>query len=60
MLIRPDGKCPEEAFIGHKVSISHVKTFGYITYTNIPKETRGKLKLIARKTILIGYILTLR
>ena len=60
MLIGPDGKCPEEAFTGCKVSVSHVKTFGCIAYADIPKETRGKLELVARKTILVGYMPTSR
>ena len=56
--IGPDGKCPEEAFTGRKIFISYIKTFGYIIYTNILKETRSKLELITRKTILIDYLLT--
>ena len=46
--------------MSHKVFISHVKTFGYITYINIPKETRSKLELVTKKIILIKYILILR
>ena len=60
MPIRPFEKCLEEAFIGRKVSISHVKTFGYIAYADIPKENCGKLELVARKTIFVGYLLTLK
>jgi hypothetical protein len=60
MLIRLDRKCLEEAFTGRKVSISHIRTFSYIIYTNIPKETRGKLKPVARKTILVSYLLILK
>ena len=56
MPIGPDGKCPEEAFTGCKVSVGHIRTFGCIAYANIPKETRGKLELVARKTILIDYL----
>ena len=58
MPIGPDGMCPEEAFTGRKVSVGHIRTFGCIVYTNIPKETRGKLELVARKTILVSYLLT--
>jgi hypothetical protein len=58
MPIRLDGKCLEEAFTGRKVSVSHIRTFGYITYVNIPKETRGKLEPITKKTILVGYLPT--
>ena len=56
--IGPDGKCPEEAFTGCKVSVGHIRTFGCIAYANIPKETRGKLEPVARKTILVGYLPT--
>jgi hypothetical protein len=56
MLIRPDGKCPEEAFIGRKVSVSYIRTFRCIVYTDIPKENRGKLEPTARKTIFIRYL----
>jgi hypothetical protein len=58
MLIGLDGKCLEEAFTGYKVSISHIKTFSYIAYANIPKETHGKLELVTRKTILVNYLPT--
>jgi hypothetical protein len=60
MPIRPDRKCLEEAFTSRKVFVSYAKTFGYIVYTDIPKEVRGKLELIARKTIFIGYLLILK
>ena len=46
--------------MGYKVFISHVKTFGYIMYTNIPKETHSKLELVTRKIILVKYILISR
>jgi hypothetical protein len=60
MLIRLDKKCLEEVFIGYKVSISYIRTFSYIIYTNIPKETYSKLKLVARKIILVSYLLILK
>jgi hypothetical protein len=60
MLIKLDGKCLEEAFTGYKVSVSYARTFGYIAYANILKEVRGKLEPIARKTIFISYLLTLK
>jgi hypothetical protein len=56
ILIRLDGKSPEEAFMGRKISISHIRIFKYIIYAHISKEIRGKLELIARKTIFIGYL----
>jgi hypothetical protein len=60
MPIRLDRKCLKEAFTSRKVFISYAKTFSYIAYTNILKEVRGKLELIARKTIFISYLLTLK
>jgi hypothetical protein len=60
MPIGPDGKCLEEAFIGYKVSVSYARTFNYIAYADILKEVQGKLKPIARKTIFISYLLTLK
>jgi hypothetical protein len=60
MLIRLDGKCLEEAFTGRKVSVSYIRTFRCIVYTNIPKENRGKLEPIARKTIFVRYLLILK
>jgi hypothetical protein len=56
MLIRLAGKCPEEVFTGCKVSVSHVKTFSYIVYTDILKEIRGKLEPVTRKTIFVSYL----
>jgi hypothetical protein len=58
MPIGLDGKCPEEAFTGRKASVSHIRTFGCITYAYIPKETRGKLELVAKKAIFVGYLPT--
>jgi hypothetical protein len=60
MPIRPDRKCPEEAFTSRKVFVSYAKTFSYIAYVDILKEVRGKLELIAKKTIFISYLLTLK
>jgi hypothetical protein len=60
MPIRLDGKCLKEAFTGYKVFVSYARTFSYIAYANMLKEVRGKLELIARKTIFINYLLTLK
>ena len=38
MPIRLDKKYLKEAFTSYKGFISYTKTFGYITYINIPKE----------------------
>jgi hypothetical protein len=56
MLIRPEEKYSEEAFTGRKVSIGYIRTFSYIIYADIPKKTRDKLELVARKTIFVGYL----
>ena len=58
IVIRLGGKSPEEAFTGRKPSLRYLRTFGYITYADIPSVTRAKLDLTARKTILVGYIPT--
>ena len=58
MPIRPDGKCPEEAFTGRKPSTRHLRTFGCIAYGDIPSVNRDKLEPTARKAILVGYMPT--
>eukprot|EP00253_Pinus_taeda_P029250 PITA_29250 len=46
---------PEEAFSGKKLDISHLRIFGCITYSYIPKEKRTKLESTAEKGIFVGY-----
>jgi hypothetical protein len=60
MAIRPSGKSLEEAFMGRKPSSRYLRTFGYVAYTNVPSETRAKLEPTGHKTILVGYLPTLR
>jgi hypothetical protein len=60
MAIKLDGKSLKEAFISCKPLIRHLWIFSYITYADIPFVIRAKLELIAYKTILIRYMLTLR
>jgi len=46
---------PKEAFSGKKLDIGHVRIFGCITYSYIPKEKRTKLEPIVEKGIFVGY-----
>eukprot|EP00253_Pinus_taeda_P003200 PITA_03200 len=45
----------EEAFSGKKPDIGHLRIFGCITYSYIPKEKRTKLEPTAEKGIFVGY-----
>ncbi len=60
ILIQLDRIYLEEGFMGYKVFINYIRTFNYIICINIPKETYSKLKLVARKIILIRYLLILK
>ena len=46
---------PEEAFSGKKPDIGHLRIFGCIKYSYIPKKKRTKLEPIAEKGIFVGY-----
>jgi hypothetical protein len=46
---------PEEAFIGKKPDISHLRIFGCVSYCHIPAEKRAKLDPTTEKGILVGY-----
>jgi hypothetical protein len=59
-LIGPNRKTPEEAYSGKHPYMGHLRAYGCVAYTHIPKETRLKLEDIAIKTYLIGYIPTSR
>jgi len=58
--IGPNRKTLEEAYSGKRPYVGHLRVYGYVAYAHIPKETRLKLKDIAIKTYLIGYIPTSR
>ena len=45
----------EEAFSGNKPDIGHLRIFGCITYSYIPKEKRTKLEPTAETGIFVGY-----
>ena len=49
------GKTPYEAWFGKKPSLNHLRTFGCIAYTYIPKEKRHKLDWKITKCIFLGY-----
>ena len=46
---------PYTLWYGHKPHIGHVRVFGSIAYSHIPKEKRKKLDSHARKCIFMGY-----
>eukprot|EP00253_Pinus_taeda_P032243 PITA_32243 len=46
---------PEEAFTGEKPHVGHLRIFGCLTYSYIPKEQRTKLEPMAEKGILMAY-----
>ena len=46
---------PEEAFSGKKPDVGHIRIFGCIAYSYIPKEKRTKLEPTAEKDIFVGY-----
>ena len=48
-------KTPIEAWSGRKPSAKHLKVFGCICYSHIPKEKRGKLDEKTEKGIFLGY-----
>ncbi|GKD43760.1 retrovirus-related pol polyprotein from transposon RE1 [Tanacetum coccineum] len=49
------GKTPIEAWSGIKLSIQHLKVFGFISYYHIPNIKRSKLDAKARKGIFVGH-----
>ena len=46
---------PYEAWYGKKPSVDHLKVFGCVCYSHIPKDERRKLDRKARKAIFLGY-----
>jgi len=51
---------PEEAFIGVKPKVSHLRIFGSPIYVHIPLEKRTKLEPPSEKGIFVGYSETLK
>ena len=50
-----DKKNLEEAFLGEKPEVNHLRIFGCLMYIHIPKEKRTKLDPSGRNGIFIGY-----
>jgi len=48
-------KVREEAWSGMSCSVSHLRLFGYVAYTHVPKELRGKLDDKSEKQIFASY-----
>ena len=46
---------PDEAFTGKKPQVGHLRIFGCVTYSYIPKELRKKMEPTAEKGIFVGY-----
>jgi transposase InsO family protein len=46
---------PQEAWSGHKPTISHFKVFGSVAYAHIPDQRRTKLDDKSKKYVFIGY-----
>ena len=46
---------PGEAYLGQKPKLGHLRIFGCLTYSDVPKERRTKLDPTAEKGIFVGY-----
>jgi hypothetical protein len=46
---------PEEAFLGKKPNVEHLRIFGFHVYIHIPKDKRKKLEPSGKKGIFVGY-----
>ena len=46
---------PEEAFSGKRPQLIHLRIFGCVTYSQVPKEKRTKLDPTTEKGIFVGY-----
>jgi len=45
----------EEAWSGHKPSVTHLQVFGCVAYAKIPNARRTKLDDKSEKCIFVGY-----
>eukprot|EP00253_Pinus_taeda_P033454 PITA_33454 len=50
-----EDKTPQEAWIGKKTSLSHMRVFGCDAYVHVPKEKSTKLDSKSERCIFIGY-----
>ena len=48
-------KTPEEAFIGEKAEVGHLRIFGCLVYIHVPKEKRTKMEPSGKKGTFVGY-----
>ncbi len=46
---------PFEAWVGKKPYVKHLKAFGCVAYSHVPKDQRKKLDSKAKKCIFLGY-----
>ena len=46
---------PQEAWSGHKPTVSHFKVFGSVAYAHVPDQRRTKLDDKSKKYVFIGY-----
>ncbi|KAL4573495.1 hypothetical protein LXL04_020303 [Taraxacum kok-saghyz] len=50
-----DNITSQEAWKGYKPRVNHLRTFGYLAYSHIPDQKRGKLDDQSEKVIFVGY-----
>jgi hypothetical protein len=48
-------KTPEEVFMSKKPSVDHLRIFGSLVYTHVPKEKKTKLEPSGKKGTFVGY-----
>jgi hypothetical protein len=48
-------KVPQEAWIGMKHNVVHLKVFGCVAYAHVPNELTKKLDKKGKKYIFVGY-----
>ena len=51
---------PEEAFTGKKPHVDHLRIFGCVTFSHVPKDKRKKLDPTTKTGILVGYSETVK
>ncbi|XP_063368169.1 uncharacterized protein LOC134656539 [Cydia amplana] len=49
------GRIPEEVWSGSKVDLSHLRVFGCMAYSLVPKNKRDKLDAKGKEYIFVGY-----
>ena len=51
---------PEEAFTGVRPHVDHLRIFGCVTFSHVPKDLRRKLDPTAETGLLVGYSKTVK